>query len=84
MLRKAGETTSDKSLRVTLKDLFSEMVPDRRTSANITVRRGTAIGKLQRADRRIDETHARPRPERDRRALTTLSGKLHTGWGRLR
>src|SRR5207244_4359414 len=43
-LRKAGEASSDKPLRVTVKDLFSEMVTDmgRSTSTTITVRRGTA------------------------------------------
>jgi pilus assembly protein CpaB len=43
MLRKAGETTAERSPRVTLKDLVSGMVGDmgRRSSATITVRRGT-------------------------------------------
>jgi pilus assembly protein CpaB len=41
LLRKAGETESDKPPRVTLKDLFNDMLPDRRSSsATITVRRG--------------------------------------------
>ena len=48
LLRKAGETTAEKSLRVTLKDLFSEMIPDkgRSTSTTITVKRGTAKGTV--------------------------------------
>ncbi len=43
MLRKAGETTAEKSTRVTLKDLFAEWIPDmgRGTSTTVTVRRGT-------------------------------------------
>jgi pilus assembly protein CpaB len=42
LLRKAGETTSDRSVRVTLKDLFSDVVGDlgRSGSTTITVRRG--------------------------------------------
>jgi len=44
MLRKAGEATSEKSARVTLKDLFSELIPERARggSVTVTVRRGTA------------------------------------------
>jgi pilus assembly protein CpaB len=44
LLRKAGETDSDKSPRVTLKDLFSEMVSDvgRGGSTTVTVRKGNA------------------------------------------
>ena len=42
LLRKAGETNTQKPLRVTLKDLFNEVLPDRnRGSTTITVRRGT-------------------------------------------
>jgi pilus assembly protein CpaB len=43
LLRKAGEINSERSLRVTLKDLFSDMVGDlgRSGSATITVRRGS-------------------------------------------
>jgi pilus assembly protein CpaB len=42
MLRKAGESSAEKSLRVTLKDLFSELVPERGRggSVTVTVRRG--------------------------------------------
>ena len=45
MLRKAGETTSPKSLRVSLKDLFSDVVADMgvaRSTTTITIKRGTA------------------------------------------
>jgi pilus assembly protein CpaB len=45
LLRKAGETTSPKSLRVSLKDLFNEVVGDMgaaRSTTVITVKRGTA------------------------------------------
>jgi pilus assembly protein CpaB len=43
LLRKAGETSAEKPLRVTLKDLFNEVLPERsRGSTTITVRRGTA------------------------------------------
>jgi pilus assembly protein CpaB len=44
LLRKAGETASEKSLRVTIKDLFQEMIPDRGRgkSVTITVNRGSA------------------------------------------
>jgi pilus assembly protein CpaB len=43
LLRKAGEISSERSLRVTLKDLFSDMVSDlgRSGSTTITVRRGS-------------------------------------------
>ena len=43
LLRKAGEITSERSLRVTLKDLFNDVVGDlgRGSSATITVRRGS-------------------------------------------
>ena len=45
LLRKAGETSSPKSLRVSLKDLFNEVVTDvgvPHSSTVITVKRGTA------------------------------------------
>jgi pilus assembly protein CpaB len=45
LLRKAGETSSPKSLRVSLKDLFNEVVGDvavPHSSTVITVKRGTA------------------------------------------
>jgi pilus assembly protein CpaB len=45
LLRKAGETTSPKSLRVSLKDLFNDVVTDlgsAHTTTVITVKRGTA------------------------------------------
>ena len=44
LLRKAGEASSEKSLRVTLKDLFSDVVGDvgRGSSTTVTVRRGAA------------------------------------------
>ena len=45
LLRKAGETSSPKSLRVSLKDLFNEVVTDvgvNHSSTVITVKRGTA------------------------------------------
>jgi hypothetical protein len=44
LLRKAGDTTSAKSPRVSLKDLFSEVVADvtpTRSTATITIKRGT-------------------------------------------
>jgi len=45
LLRKAGETDSERSLRVTLKDLFSDMIPEtgRTTTTTITVRKGDKI-----------------------------------------
>lgn len=44
LLRKAGETASEKSSRVTIKDLFQELVPDRGRgkSVTITVNRGSS------------------------------------------
>ena len=44
MLRKAGESTAEKSARVTIKDLFNEYIPERGrgSSVTITVRRGAA------------------------------------------
>ena len=57
MLRKAGETVPEKPRRVTLKDLYSDLVADmgRSTSITITVNRGTGKGtikEVQRAGRR--------------------------------
>ena len=44
MLRKAGETTTDKPRRITLDDLTSEVAPkdDNSEMRSVTVRRGTA------------------------------------------
>jgi len=45
LLRKAGETTSPKSLRVSLKDLFDDVVTDigpARSTTTVSVKRGTA------------------------------------------
>jgi pilus assembly protein CpaB len=46
MLRKAGETSSQKSLRVSLKDLFNDVVADMGTKSTtvVTVKRGTQNG----------------------------------------
>jgi len=46
LLRKAGETAPEKSLRITIKDLFNEIVPDRGrgSSTTITVSRGNGKG----------------------------------------
>jgi pilus assembly protein CpaB len=46
MLRKAGETDAQKTLRVSLKDLFNEVVGDMgsRSTAVVTVKRGTQNG----------------------------------------
>ena len=46
MLRKAGETSSQKTLHVSLKDLFSEVVSDMgsKSTTVITVKRGTQNG----------------------------------------
>jgi pilus assembly protein CpaB len=43
MLRKAGEASAEKSTRVTVKDLFQELIPERGrgSSVTITVRRGS-------------------------------------------
>jgi pilus assembly protein CpaB len=51
MLRKAGETGSQKSLRVSLKDLFNDVVADMSTRSTtvVTVKRGTQNG-TQRED----------------------------------
>jgi len=66
LLRKAGETESDKSMRVTLKDLFSEMVGDigRANSKTITVRKGD----------KVKEDHAVPIEGGKNRAATTGEG----------
>jgi pilus assembly protein CpaB len=45
MLRKAGETTSEKAPRISLKDLFNDIAPElghRQTTTTIAVRRGSA------------------------------------------
>ena len=49
LLRKAGETSSEKPLRVTLKDLFSEMVGEvgRGGSTTITINRGSSKGTVK-------------------------------------
>jgi len=49
LLRKAGETAPEKSLRVTIKDLFNEIVPDRArgSSTTITVNRGSSKGTVK-------------------------------------
>jgi pilus assembly protein CpaB len=49
LLRKAGETVPEKPLRVTLKDLYSDLVADmgRSTSITITVNRGTGKGTIK-------------------------------------
>jgi pilus assembly protein CpaB len=44
MLRKAGETSSQRAAHVSLKDLFSEIVPDmgaKKSSTTVSVKRGT-------------------------------------------
>lgn len=49
LLRKAGETASEKSLSVTIKDLFNEVVPERSkgSSTTITVNRGSNKGTVK-------------------------------------
>jgi pilus assembly protein CpaB len=49
MLRKAGETASEKSMRVTIQDLFQELIPDRGRgkSVTITVNRGSGKGLVK-------------------------------------
>src|SRR5262249_12191361 len=49
LLRKAGETSSEKPLRVTLKDLFSEMVSDvgRGSSTTVMITRGSSKGTVK-------------------------------------
>jgi pilus assembly protein CpaB len=49
LLRKAGETESEKPLRVTIKDLFSEVIPERSrgSSTTITVHRGSGKGTVK-------------------------------------
>src|SRR5258708_10473494 len=62
LLRKAGETASPKSLRVSLKDLFSEVVGDLGASHSttvITIKRGTA-----------KEDYSVPVESKERRAST--------------
>jgi pilus assembly protein CpaB len=65
LLRKAGETTSDRSVRVTLKDLFSDAVGDlgRSGSTTITVRRGG-----------VKEGYSVPVEDNDKRALAATVG----------
>jgi len=66
MLRKAGETTAEKSTRVTLKDLFAEWIPDvgRGSSTTVTVRRGT-----------VKEGYSVPSEAKDGHALASTGGK---------
>jgi pilus assembly protein CpaB len=61
LLRKAGETTSPKSLRVSLKDLFNEVVGDMgaHSTTVITIKRGTA-----------KEDYSVPIESKERRAST--------------
>lgn len=49
LLRKAGETAAEKSLRITIKDLFNEAIPDRGrgSSTTITVSRGNGKGIIK-------------------------------------
>lgn len=62
LLRKAGEASSEKSLRVTLKDLFSDMIGDvgRGSSTTVTVRRGS-----------VKEGYSVPVEDKDKRAVAT-------------
>jgi pilus assembly protein CpaB len=66
MLRKAGETTAEKSTRVTLKDLFAEWIPEmgRGTSTTVTVRRGT-----------VKEGYSVPSEGKDGHALASTGEK---------
>jgi pilus assembly protein CpaB len=71
LLRKAGETTSPKSLRVSMKDLFNEVATDlgvgAHSTAVITIKRGT-----QREDYSV------PVESKDRRANASAEGQaLH-------
>jgi pilus assembly protein CpaB len=64
LLRKAGETSSPKSLRVSLKDLFNEVVGDMGTGHSttvVTVRRGT-----------VKEDYSVPVESKERRASSEL------------
>lgn len=49
LLRKAGETSAEKPLRITLKDLFGEMVADvgRGGATTVTVNRGSSKGTVK-------------------------------------
>jgi pilus assembly protein CpaB len=69
MLRKAGEISNDKSLRITLKDLFSDVIGDlgHSGSTTITVRRGSGG---------VKEGYSVPIEDGDKRALAgTVGGK---------
>jgi pilus assembly protein CpaB len=68
LLRKAGETSTDKSLRVTLKDLFSDLVGDvgHSGSTTITVRRGGSAG--------VKEGYSVPVEEKGKHALAATNG----------
>jgi pilus assembly protein CpaB len=68
LLRKAGETSSERPLRVTLKDLFSDMVSDlgHGGSTTVTVRRGSTG---------VKEGYSVPVEDTDKRALATVGGK---------
>jgi pilus assembly protein CpaB len=68
LLRKAGETSSERSPRITLKDLFNDVVGDigRGGSATITVRRGGSNG--------TKEGYSVP-VEDDKRGAATVGGR---------
>jgi pilus assembly protein CpaB len=68
LLRKAGETSSERSLRVTLKDLFNDTVGDlgRSSSTTVTVRRGSSG---------VKESYSVPVEATDKRAVATVGGK---------
>ena len=69
LLRKAGETGSEKSLRVSLKDLFSDVVADLggvRSSKVVTIKRGTA-----------KEDYSVPIESKERRANTEAEQGQH-------
>lgn len=68
LLRKAGETSSERPLRVTLKDLFTDMVGDigHGGSTTITVRRGSGG---------VKEGYSVPVEDNGKRALATVGGK---------
>jgi pilus assembly protein CpaB len=69
LLRKAGETGSEKSLRVSLKDLFSDVVADLggvRSSKVVTIKRGTA-----------KEDYSVPIESKERRAGTEAEQGQH-------
>jgi pilus assembly protein CpaB len=68
LLRKAGETSSERPLRVTLKDLFSDMVGDlgHGGSTTVTVRRGSTG---------VKEGYSVPVEDNDKRSLATVGAK---------